>query len=348
MVDTATDRQALEEELRGLKDILSVAQVVVSSLELDEVLENILGSAMAVMDMPAGSVALYDSDTNRLHLHASRGLSENFVTHDRWTVKPGGLTHQILERGELFIVEDSGQADFFNNPLAITEGIRSLIAIPLKVHNKTVGILYVDDFVPRSFDGSRLRLLSILASFAAMSIDNARLHERTRELACTDGLTGLYNHRHFKKIFSEELARSLRYEKPLSLVMFDVDNFKAFNDRYGHPLGDKVLIAVAEILEETLRDCDFTFRYGGEEFLAILPESDIPAALHAAERCRLHIEQASGRYLDGQVRDRVTVSVGVAAFPRDGQTTEELLKVVDDLMYDAKRGGKNKVHHLPA
>lgn len=347
MAEAALNRQELEEELRGLKDILSVAQVVVSSLELDEVLENILISAMAVMDMPAGSVALYNEHTNQLDLHASRGLSETFVAHDRWTLKPGGLTHQILEGGELFVVEDTTTAEFFNNPLAVEEGIRSLIAVPLNVHNKTVGILYVDDFVPRSFTEIRQRLLSVLASFAAMSIDNARLHERTRELACTDGLTGLYNHRQFKKIYGEELARSKRYVKPLSLVMFDVDDFKVFNDTYGHPMGDQVLIAVAEILDDTLRDCDYVFRYGGEEFLAILPEADIQAALHAAERCRQGIEAEAGRYLDPHIKCRITVSVGVAAFPRDGETTDGLLKAVDDLMYVAKRSGKNKVHHLP-
>jgi len=340
------DRLKLEEELRGLKDILSVAQVVVSSLELDEVLENILGSVMAVLEMPAGSVALYDPRTNQLEIHAHHGLSDRFLALKRWPVKMGGLTQTILNAGELFLVEDTAKTKFFTSPLAIEEGIRSMVAVPLKIQNKIVGIIYVNDFVPRGFSEIRLRLLSILGSFAAMSIDNARLHERTRELACTDGLTGLYNHRHFKKLFAEEMGRAKRYQRPTSLMMFDIDDFKTFNDRYGHPVGDKVLIAVAEILQDTLRDCDPCFRYGGEEFISILPQTDIQEALVAAERCRELIAAESGRYLDRELGQRITVSVGVASFPRDAQDGDGLLKVVDDLMYMAKRQGKNQVHHL--
>jgi len=149
MEQALLNQHQLEEELRGLKDILTVAQVVVSSLDLDEVLANILGSAMAVMEMTAGSIALYDRPSNKLELHAHQGLSRRFVSHDRWTVKQGGLTDTILAKGKLFIVEDASQTDSFNNPLAVEEGIRSLIAVPLKIQDKPVGILYVNDFVPR-------------------------------------------------------------------------------------------------------------------------------------------------------------------------------------------------------
>jgi len=337
------DRLQLEEELRGLKDILSVAQVVVSSLELDEVLENILGSVMAVLEMPAGSIALYDRKTNQLELHAHQGLSDRFLALKRWPVKEGGLTQTVLNAGELFLVEDSSKTKFFSSPLAVEEGIRSLVAVPLKIQNKIVGIIYVNDFVPRQFSEIRLRLLSILGSFASMSIDNARLLERTRELACTDGLTGLYNHRHFKKLFADEMGRARRYQRPTSLMMFDIDDFKDFNDRYGHMVGDKVLIAVAEILQETLRDCDPSFRYGGEEFIALLPQTDIQDALVAAERCRELIATETGRYLDQQPTLKVTVSIGVASYPRDAMDADGLLKVVDDMVYMAKRNGKNRV-----
>jgi PleD family two-component response regulator len=289
----------LIEQVHGLKGILNVAQVVVSSLELDEVLQNILHSAMAVIDMPAGSIALYNACTYELELHAHAGLSDNFISHDRWRVKPGGLTHEILERGELFIINDTTKADFFNNPLAIKEGIQALIAIPLKIHKRTIGVLYLDDFQPREFLKEKLELLSILASFATMSIDHARLYERTQQLACTDGLTGLYNHRQFKKMFAEEVARACRYNKSLSIILFDVDDFKKFNDTYGHP----------------------------------------------ADRIRIFVETESPRFLTQITKTRgVTVSVGVAAVPDDGNDAAGLLKTVDDLMYKAKNEGKNKVY----
>ncbi|TLM67246.1 MAG: sensor domain-containing diguanylate cyclase [Deltaproteobacteria bacterium] len=346
MSDASKQPDLLERELKGLKDLLSVAQVVVSSLDLDEVLQNILHSAMTIMDMPAGTIALYDEGGGKLELHAHAGLSETFTAHDRWTVKPGGLTHEILERGELFVVEDTEQAGFFNNPLAIAEGIRSLIAVPLKMQRKTVGVLYVDDFVPRHFPQERLELLSVLGSFATMSIDNARLHRKTLELACTDGLTGLYNQRQFKKVFTEEVARAARYGKPLSIILLDVDDFKKFNDTYGHPNGDIVLQQMARMLIELLRGSDLVFRYGGEEFVILLPETAFPATLRVAERIRIFVETETPKFLDRITSSRgVTVSVGVASFPEDGDSVAMLFKTVDDLMYEAKRKGKNRVYY---
>jgi GAF domain-containing protein len=247
-------RAQIEEELKGLREILSVAQVVVSSLELGEVLQDLLFSAMAVMDMPAGSIALYDHPRRELSLHAHAGLSPSFVALDRWQVQPDGLSRRILDAGEPFIIENVHNAGPLPLPLQ-REGICSLIAVPLKVQDKIVGILYLDDFVPQRFAESRMRLLSILASFAAMSIDNARLHQEMSELACTDGLTGLYNHRHFKVRAAEELAIADRYQRPLTLVMFDIDDFKKFNDTYGHPVGDQALGEVAGILRRSVWSC---------------------------------------------------------------------------------------------
>ena len=333
-----------DEELNCLREVLSVAQVVVSSLDLDEVLHNILCSALGIMDMPAGSIALYDESLNRLELHAHIGLSEKLTAKSSWSVTTGGLTHRILTEGQLFVVEDTQGEAFFKNPLAVAEGIRSLIAAPLKIQDKIIGILYLDDFVPRSFSPMRLHMLSILASFATMSIDNARLHIKTHLLACTDGLTGLYNHRHFLLSYDEEMARAIRYNKPLSLVMLDVDDFKRFNDRYGHPVGDKALIAVAKALHSHLRTCDFSFRYGGEEFVAILTETNLEQALNAAERLRTGIIRATREALADFAPEGVTVSIGVACYPRDGKG-DVLIKEADDQLYRAKREGKNCVYY---
>ncbi len=334
----------LTEQVQGLKGILTVAQVVVSSLDLDEVLENILHSAMAVMDMPAGTIALYDSKTSQLELHAHAGLSKKFATLDRWQVKPGGLTFEILDRGELFIVNDTEKTDFFDSALVFQEGIRALIAVPLKIHKRTIGVLYLDDFKPRELVKEKLELLSVLTSFAAMSIDHARLYERTLQLACCDGLTGLYNHRHFKKVFADEVVRAIRYDKTLAIIILDVDDFKKFNDTYGHPNGDIVLQQMATLLRELLRDCDNLFRYGGEEFIALLPETDLTEAIKVAERIRTFVESESPAFLTNISNARgITVSIGVAALPDDGLDAARLLKSVDDMMYQAKRGGKNRV-----
>ncbi|RNC67595.1 MAG: GGDEF domain-containing protein [Desulfuromonadales bacterium] len=336
--------QLLEAEVLALRDLIDVARAVVSTLDLDQVLQIILTSAMRFAETPAGSIALYDTIRSELTLHAHKGLTPEFVKTERWGLHPGGLTERVLTGGEILFVNDTAQTPFFTNPIALAEGIRSLVCIPLKVQSRVVGILYLDDFVPREFDQEKLKLLSVLSSFAAMAIENAQLHRRTRLMAITDSLTGLYNHRYFQQVFGRELNRASRYGKPLSIVMMDVDDFKKFNDTYGHLHGDKVLAAMGDILEDALRDSDSAFRYGGEEFVVLLPETELPSALQVAERLREIVERKSVEVLKGIVPHGVTVSIGVAAFPRDGETRGELFKSVDDLLYRAKEFGKNRVY----
>jgi diguanylate cyclase (GGDEF)-like protein len=340
------DREALEKQINALQELIEVARSVASTLDLDSVLQAILISAMHFAAAPAGSVALYDSRKRELTLHAHAGLSADFIKKERWEVTPGGLTEQALNAGEILFVEDTGQTTFFKNPIALKEGIRSLICIPLKVNDGIVGVLYLDDFVPRQFDREKMKLLAILASFAAMAIFNAKLHSRTKIMAITDGLTGLHNHRYFQQMFKLELGRAKRYRKPLSLIMLDVDDFKKFNDAFGHATGDQILTIIGDIITRTLRRVDYAFRYGGEEFVVLLPETRLDSALQVAERLRERIanETAEAKHL--KAPRGVTVSTGVVTYPDNGSTREKLFTLVDGLLYRAKEEGKNRVYFI--
>lgn len=333
-------------EAKKLREIIKISRAVVSSLDLDDVLQKILLYARELMETPAGSVALFDARTSVMTLHASAGLSPEFVARDHWHVEHGGLTQKILDHQDLFIIEDTSQQSFFNNPLALSEGIKSLIAVPLWIKDSIVGILYLNDFKPRSFDPFACEQLDILASFATLSIVNARLHEKTVRLACTDGLTGLFNHRQFKRILTQEVTRSKRYSSELSLVMIDIDNFKRFNDTYGHPCGDRILAEVAGLLIDIFREADLVFRYGGEEFVIILPLSGPDEAVCAAARACESVAALSISWPGTDHPLGVTVSVGVASLPQDANSEEGLLEVADQLMYQAKHQGKNRVHTL--
>lgn len=340
------DRQLLEAQVKALKDLIEVAKAVVSTLDLDTVLQAILTSAMGFAETPAGSVALYDDKNMELTLHAHSGLTADFIKKERWEVEKGGLTYEVLQCGEIFFVEDTDKTPFFKNPVALKEGIKSLICVPLVVHKRIVGILYLDDFAPRQFDRERMKLLSVLSSFAAMAIYNAQLHKRTKLMAITDSLTGLHNHRYFRQIFIQELTRAKRYKKPLSIIMMDVDDFKQFNDAYGHYSGDLVLTAIGKIITRTLRHIDYAFRYGGEEFMVILPDTRLAGALLVAERLRELIEHDTAMVLDDIAGRGVTVSVGVACYPDSGANREELFNKVDSLLYKAKELGKNNVYFV--
>ncbi|UFS70331.1 sensor domain-containing diguanylate cyclase [Geomonas sp. RF6] len=337
-------KEALESQVKALKDLIEVAKAVVSTLDLDTVLQAILNSAMGFAQTPAGSVALYYDQKRELSLHAHAGLTADFVKKERWTVTPGGLTEQVLAGGEIYFVEDIQETSFYNSGIVLEEGIRSMICVPLVFQNRTMGLLYLDDFVPRQFDREKLNLLSILASFAAMAIFNATLHKRTKLMAITDALTGLHNHRYFKQYFRQEFGRAKRYHKPFSIIMLDVDDFKSFNDSYGHATGDKVLIAMGSSILETIRSVDVGFRYGGEEFIVILPETRLESAIQVAERLRENVMNGTTKALRGQISRGVTVSIGVASYPENTDRLDELFNIVDTLLFQAKKEGKNKVH----
>ncbi len=328
-------------EVSELADLLDVTKLVVSTIEMDKVLESILESAMRLTNTSAGSIALYSNETHELELHAYKGFSQDFIGNARWLVRPGGLTDKILHSSKPTVITDTTNKKFFTNPLAIKEGIKSLICVPLTVEKKIIGVLYVDDFKPRNYSKAELKLLSILSTYAAMSIDHAKLLDKTRKLACTDGLTGLYNHRHFQDTLSKELSRAERYEEPLSLMLADIDDFKLLNDQFGHTFGDTVLRRLAEILMAATRESDTAARYGGEEFAIILPKVNSSQAAAMARRLMEEIDKNMASLMRGKLP--LTVSIGISSFPDDSTKPLELIKKADKALYEAKRLGKDRV-----
>jgi diguanylate cyclase (GGDEF)-like protein len=254
-----------------------------------------------------------------------------------------GLTDHLLRQNEIFCIEDTDQAELFSHHQTIHEGIRSLITIPLVTKSAVHGILYLDDFLPREFDKNRLAMISVLASFAAMSIENAKLHQETHQMAIMDALTGIHNRRYFDEVLPQEFERAHRHGLSFSLLMIDVDNFKQFNDLYGHHLGDRILATIGRVLRKTLRSIDFAFRYGGEEFVVILPETALKSARRVAERIRQGIIVESRRVLRNDGDRPVTVSTGIASYPRDATYPEELVACADQLLYQAKNSGRNRI-----
>lgn len=167
-----------------------------------------------------------------------------------------------------------------------------------------------------------------------------------RELSIRDGLTNLFNHRYFHEIFQRELVRAERYGHHLSVIMSDIDNFKAFNDNHGHPMGDLALINVSRIFETVLRGSDLAFRYGGEELAVLLPETDVQGGLKAAERLRVGVAEHPLHSSQGEPLS-ITLSLGVATFPDHASSKEELVSIADQSLYRAKQAGKNQVEMSP-
>jgi diguanylate cyclase (GGDEF)-like protein len=182
-----------------------------------------------------------------------------------------------------------------------------------------------------------------MAYVSSLALHNAILHREIEKLSITDRLTGLYDHAYFQERLAEEVANAKRYKRKVSLLMLDIDNFKKFNDTFGHPRGDQVLKKIGEVLREVIREGDIAARYGGEEFVVILPETAKAEAVRVAERVRRRIERE--KFEGNKEFPLVTqsVSVGVATYPDDALSKGDLIEQADRALYRAKWGGRNKV-----
>ncbi|HEY3330932.1 MAG TPA: sensor domain-containing diguanylate cyclase [Capsulimonadaceae bacterium] len=237
----------------------------------------------------------------------------------------------------------------------------SQMVLPLVANNETMGVVEFERRQWNAFATSDRDRIQCLATLVAMGLANIRRHEDVVQMAVTDGLTGLYNKRHIMSILQDEVGRSERYGHTLSVLMMDLDSFKSYNDTYGHLQGDNLLSQLAAIIQDSIRSSDHAGRYGGEEFIVIMPETSKEASRMTAERIRQRIEAAQfpgrargpeeaededdhdGDGVEGETWVRKTISIGVANYPRDAQDSRVLVGMADDALYHAKRSGRNRV-----
>ena len=207
-----------------------------------------------------------------------------------------------------------------------------------------LGVLHVGLIEGRQKEWeNRKQLAQAVAEQVSLSLANIQLRERLQQQSVRDPLTGLYNRRYLEESIQRELGRAKREQTPLAVIMLDLDHFKCINDKHGHSAGDKVLVAVSELLKRALRGEDLICRYGGEEFTLIMPGATLDIALLRAEHLRSSIEQLRIEVADDQQLN-VTSSMGIAAYPNHGDDTQVLLSLADDALYKAKSAGRNQVH----
>jgi diguanylate cyclase (GGDEF)-like protein len=217
------------------------------------------------------------------------------------------------------------------------------VTVPLKAKNKILGAILVDNiFNKKPITKSDIRMLTMFANHAGLAIENSRLYEETVYLSNTDWLTKLWNYGRFQQSVSFEVEKARREEGRVSLVMVDVDNFKNYNDTLGHMKGDVALKTIAAALSDKSRKFDIVARYGGEEFAIVMPGTLKENARLFAERLRNEVEKIFADEKDIQPNKRLTISCGVASFPEDAGTKEELVMRADIALYEAKLSGKNR------
>jgi diguanylate cyclase (GGDEF)-like protein len=337
--------QAAEREQRMLAESLRDTIVAINStLDMKEVLDLILTNLARVAPHDAANICLLD-EMGVLHVRGARGYEERGVQDIIASLRLP-LTHfpgwrRAAETHKPRAVPDTHQdPDWVVVPLM--DWIRSAATAPILTKDGLIGLLNLDSGTPGFFRPEHLERLQIFADYAAVAIEKARLFEKTQQLAATDELTGLFNRRQVLSLAAVEYERSRRYLHPLSAIMIDIDQFKRINDTYGHPVGDRVLRTLAACCRANLRAVDVIGRYGGEEFLVLMPETDHEKALEAAERIRRQVESIRLPTSRGQVQ--ATISLGVSTLPVGCDLPlDQLIVNADDALYAAKDAGRNRV-----
>jgi diguanylate cyclase (GGDEF)-like protein len=331
-------QQVEELELKGL---LKASEGLSATTRITELLDRMVAYARDVTRFETCAVCLREEGQEHFSVVAAEGHRKDLVGSRFSLEAPTWAAWVLRSREEPLAIrmERRSGMPILDSRERSTSGA-SFVAVPLKAQNRVSGVLLVTR-QGESFTARELRLLRIYCNQAAVVLENAIVHERVSNLAATDALTGLFNRRYFDSAFTRELARCDRSSSSLGLLMADVDHFKSFNDTYGHAMGDLVLKKVAAVLSSGIRKADVLARFGGEEFVVILPNVTPRGALESAERLRESV--AAAPIHPGGPRKRVTVSIGAALFPADARDAESLLKAADEALYEAKRLGRNQV-----
>jgi len=346
MIENADLRKKTELQSHRLDQAIIALEKISQALTAvtvgtDNLLRAVAHATSEILDVPYASLHLRKpawrqqfSDvivgaTTRRELAAVRQGGE--VAAQR-VVRP----EQVLE---LDLVDERG------DPLPVVRrvGLQRTVAVPMCLAGEIVGVLAVHMKAPRPLERSEIRVLQTLANQAVIAIENAAAYERTKQLATTDAMTGVANHRELEAYLDRELVRVKKTREPLAIIMCDVDHFKAINDTVGHPAGDKVLQHLTrQILVPAIRPKDLVARYGGDEFVLVLRGTDSRAAVAVAERIRRTVS-SQAVLMDGKAVSNLSLSLGIAVFPRDGETREALVQAADQALYVAKRTGRNRV-----
>lgn len=332
----AVERSKYEQER-----FFKASEMLNSALGLEEVYETAFAAAREIVDFEYGAITLYDDQTKRHTVAAVTGeaLSTfaglSYADNASLVAMAIKNRHYLPAGGEL---RDSGQV-IFTKKLALG-AVTSLVVYPLISGDRALGAFVLADRTRGLFSADRREMLGVIANQVAVSVRNGQMYAQMEAMATTDGLTGLVNHRTFQDRFDDMLARAERSDKPVTLLLTDIDHFKSVNDTYGHPVGDAVLRVVSKVLQQQARTVDVVARYGGEEFALVLEDTDGEGALILAERIREEV--GALKHPSDQGTFSCNLSLGVASYPADGKNKKLLIERADQALYYAKEHGRNQ------
>lgn len=331
-------------DAEGVIPCLQIGKLLTSTLNLGEILNLIMSRMSQLVEAENWSLLLLDEKTNELTFEVVVGLKKESVKDFRIPVGTG-IAGKVAESGEIIIIEDAKNDPRVFRQVDSKTGFttKSLLCIPLKTHGKILGVIEIVNI--ENFDlfkQKKLPILSILSDYAAIAIENSRYLTKIRTLSITDEYTGLYNARYMHEILPPLLHEANRHGKNLAVAFMDIDNFKRVVDTYGHLSGTMVLKEIGNTVSGCLSERDILIKYGGDEYVLIMPDRDKKHAVELTEKILQTIR--SSLYLQDDPKPvKVTASFGLAIYPEDAQSKKDLLLFADNAMYKIKNSTKNGI-----
>jgi diguanylate cyclase (GGDEF)-like protein len=330
-------RERLKEQDQETTLLNRLTSIITSSVSIQMIFEGFAQELKKVADIDWATIALMDGNELSFMVLSST-IGSAWQPGERIALEGTGTELACREKQTVYESDLKRYHRFWTWESHLQQGIRSVLYVPLSVTDRTIGTLILASREPNAYNRGQIRLLEKVALQIAAPIENAQLYARLEQRSRIDELTGLFNRRYFEERLKEEFARHSRYGDVFSIFMMDLDNFKTYNDVYGHPAGDVLLSNVGRIIKGSVRNVDHAFRYGGDEFVVILPKTARDAAYVVAERARRQIAEDMGKKAIA-----VTCSIGLASYPADAMLSGELVDVADIALYHAKRTGGNRI-----
>jgi diguanylate cyclase (GGDEF)-like protein len=320
-----------------------VAKALTSSLDLDSILQTIMEKMAEYFQPDTWSLLMVDEDKNELYFAIAVGTAAEALKNVRLKVGEG-IAGWVAKNGERLIVPDVMTDPRFAKRIdEMTKWeTRSIICVPLRSKLRVLGVIQLVNVHLDHFTNQETFFLQSLCDYAAIAIENARAVEKIQELTITDDCTGLYNARHLYKTLEAEVYRSSRFGYEFSVLFIDLDHFKAVNDTHGHLVGSKLLAEIGYLIKAQLRLIDFAFRYGGDEFVVLLPQTGKDSAINVARRLQDSL-RASVFCKEEGLNLNVRASMGMATFPHDAKTPHDIIRQADEMMYLVKNTTRDNI-----
>ncbi len=337
---TGAERRRQDQEVTIFHD---VAKALTSSLDLDSILQTIMEKMAEFFRPDTWSLLMVDDQRDELYFAIAVGSAAEALKNVRLKVGEG-IAGWVAKNGERLVVPDVMNDPRFAKRIdEMTKWeTRSIICVPLRSKHRVLGVIQLVNVDMQNFSDREEFFLQSLCDYAAIAIENARSVEKIQELTITDDCTGLYNARHLYKTLETEVYRSARFGYEFTVLFIDLDHFKQVNDTHGHLIGSKLLAEIGYLIKAQLRLIDYAFRYGGDEFVILLPQTAKDAALVVARRLRDTLRTTLFCQEEG-LNLNVRASIGVATYPHDAKTPHDVIRQADEMMYLVKNTTRDNI-----